>query len=455
MRHHAGEFRVGKLRRAGIAVCALLAADPSFGRSLHHAQRPDAVHAAKPDREYFNFSGAPALLRTMRAQLIPPSAKVSTLIGATTLTGPELFYVVQGGVSKNITYSALKSQVPNYPSYVCRNNVTLDDGPGLTSALSSASGTNQMVILLGGVCYIKTSITAPSGGFTGLACSTPGFQTIPFLATNCVIRAAANLTTMLSQVSLTSPIYDFNITGVAFDGNKGSYTVGTIIHLSTQQSYFTYDQISNGSGDCFNMEASASTTWLNYWGTDTIGSCGGAGLIDSGSDDFIVGNEIGGNFNGVEFPGSGPHNFVGNRIEVNSNNGVLVTTPSNACGNNNTIFNSSGNLIEQNGAGYVYEQGTCSGGTPAVPIMSGVQTDTFIANTQYDFFVNGPNMNYLAMGPNSHLGSPVDAYYGFGAGGTKTNMSIRAQISDSGTAITTNAPAGLTVHTCGATNTSC
>jgi hypothetical protein len=80
------------------------------------------------------------------------NAKVSTLIPATTpLTGTELFYVVQGGVSKNMTFSALQSAL----SGSAFSSLTIGAGAAITSSGSGG--------VLGNPAFVASSVTKTCG----------------------------------------------------------------------------------------------------------------------------------------------------------------------------------------------------------------------------------------------------------------------------------------------------
>ena len=314
---------------------------------------------------------------------------------------------------------------------VCAGNDAVDDSVAINRAIAYAASISGGDVLFpaGTDCRIKSPINATSGvHLIGQK------QLTPQAFASSVIQPSINMAALILQPALNSPIRDFGIDGLSLYGRKPTYSVTNLVRVSAYNSFIKNSVITSGTGTCVRWDVNPLYAWINHIESNSIGSCDGYSLVFSGSDSWIVNNEIGGSTQGNLFViSSGGSVISNNRIEVSPGYGMIFHTPDagdgNCMGGNNTVANVvTGNIIEMHTYGILYQKGSCAGNAKASDIVAG---NVFIGNSMRDIQVDAGITNGH-IGPNNHNASlPSASYLGFIPGTGNTGWTFSGTVGTS------------------------
>lgn len=332
---------------------------------------------------------------------------------------------------------------------VCGGVDAVDDSVAINKGVTylGANGGGDLLFPPFTDCRIKNPINAVAGVHLVGQGALNGASTFA----SAIIYPSANLTAMILQPDLATPISDWGMDGITLYGRKGTYTVTNLVRVSALNSFIKNSNITNGSGNCIQWDAAATPAWLNdISGNRGIGSCNGFGLSFSGSDSRIINNEFGGSALGnVYLVGSGSNNFVSNRVETSAAWGLIVQTPNagdaNCLGGNNTSQNTiADNIFAENETGMLIQKGTCAGNATSSDIIA---INIFTLSTTRDIEADSGILN-AHIGPNIHTkSSPSASYVGFIPGTTNTGWTLEGTFGSS--TLTENAPGDLKIDVSG------
>lgn len=184
----------------------------------------------------------------------------------------------------------------------------------------SSIGGAKVKLVKGKTYLLNTPLLAKKGVTIEGECSTATNDTNPPLLVCSRLRAAANMSAVITQADMTLPVHSFGLVNVVIDGNKANFSVPSLIYVSLINGRFENNTIENGSGDCLFYDKNNLAAWVTWIRDNTIGGCTGYGLIFKGSDARIESNYISGNGNNVLIEATGAYAFTNNMLD-NSTNG--------------------------------------------------------------------------------------------------------------------------------------
>jgi hypothetical protein len=116
------------------------------------------------------------------------------------------------------------------------------------------------------------------------------------------------------------------------DGNRDRFKVRNLIDLGLLNCRVEDSYVVNGSGNCIHNRAgfdpNSSPSWIHWIRGNTVGNCGGWGIIDEGTDAIIEGNYVSGNSEGnILIHSQGGIRVVGNQIELSPGYGLKIANP--------------------------------------------------------------------------------------------------------------------------------
>lgn len=328
--------------------------------------------------------------------------------------------------STAFVHSAVGSAIINVKTFgaqVCTGDDAIDDSIAINAGVVyvNSIGGGQLYFPAGTDCRIKNPIVPLSGvilaGQGGL---------IPVPAESSVIRPSVNMTALILQSDLATPLGNFGLVGMSLDGRKADgFTVTNIVRVSAFGSQIRNSWIANGSGNCVRWDSNASFAWINHIEGNSIGGCNGYGMLWSGTDSWISNNEFGGSaLANVKIVSAGANVFSINKFETSTGSGVglIIHTPdtgdSNCVISNNVVASVyTSNIFEMNGTGIKYEKGTCAG---SVKISDINTSNVFIQSATCDVNIESGIINGH-LGPNNHqISGAATAYICFAMAGTNT-----------------------------------
>ena len=263
--------------------------------------------------------------------------------------------LLAAAVAQAQTPSYLPGRIVLVTQYAaCAGNDAVDDSVGFNNAISAVASKGGTVQVPNGAdCRIKNPIYLKS--HVRLQGMRSGYESIGAPQSG-IIRAAANLTAMITQTDLTVNTRDAVIEGLTLDGRNGTYTVTDMIKLAPQNDYIENNVIENGSGNCVNLPVATSNNvgWVNWIKDNQIG-CAGYALTAAVTDGRISGNYFSTSSGGslVKLSGAGSLTFSDNQIEKANGTGAIgleIATPASwtCAGTNGLPYNIVGNRFTLN-----------------------------------------------------------------------------------------------------------
>ena len=319
---------------------------------------------------------------------------------------PDILQDGTDAISQSVVVNA-KKQVFVTQFAACANNALVDDSVGINKAIDyvASLGGGEVIFNPKDRAHIKNPIILKQGVI--LRGSGPMYHGF-----GAHIKAAADLTAMITSADTTTSTHSCGLIGMTIDGGKGTYTVGSIVRIAMLNSRIQDCAIENSSGD--GIQCTESTTsgasWINWITGNSIAYCDGTSISFLGSDSVISNNYITTCSIGIYIRGTSAVRVIGNQIEICSTYGISLSThnaPHVATFNTTTIV---GNHIAICGNGIYYAKGDV-GATGQM--YGGCWGNLFTTNTFRDIAIDS-NVTNGIVGENSFsLSTPSIANVSF------------------------------------------
>jgi len=212
----------------------------------------------------------------------------------------------------------------NFFSNVNPNTAT-NSSTGINAAILAANNIGGGVVRFpaGNNYNLTSAITLQKGSnLLGSFPTTPTDSTSPYLL-GSRLTAATNMSSIVTQPSLTASTHSMSLNGMTIEGKKSSYSVTNLVDWAPINSYMTNNYIVDGTGNCIRHKANSGASWIDWYLNNTIGNCTGSGLLFEGSDSFIIGNYFSGNGANITMNSSGSI-IANNQIEVSTGDGIAT-----------------------------------------------------------------------------------------------------------------------------------
>lgn len=207
-------------------------------------------------------------------------------------------------------------------------------------------GGGQLHVPNGSTSNLISQVNLKKGTWImGSAPAQPGDTNAPYLI-GSRIQAGANVSALLGEASYAGLVHSMGIERMTINGNKGTYAVSDLVKWTPVNSHFMFNNVGNGTGNCVSHvnPTGGDPVWINWYMSNTIGSCDGVGLKYQGSDGRIAFNYLSSNGIDLEISGtSGATPIIGNNIDCagGGGGGNCPVVPGSPAGNGIQITPSS------------------------------------------------------------------------------------------------------------------
>jgi hypothetical protein len=317
--------------------------------------------------------------------------------------GPAGDLLVQGGtgaISQTVAVNA-KHQVFVTQFAACAGNDAVDDSIGINNAIDYLASLNGGALIFnpGDQARIKNPIILKQGVYLYGMTGPHHHDTSAFRAH---IRAAANLTAMVTTADTTVATHSCGLIGMVLDGNKDSFTVGALVKIAMLNSRIENCHVGNGSGHgIWATQSTGNISWINWITGNSIDLFPtGTGILFYGTDSVISGNYISTCQDGAKIIGSSNVRVIGNHFELCTQVGLTCRTPDSGASNTSATA-IIGNTFTYCASGLVFDKGSI-GATATIhgPVVGNI----FTVGTFRDIYVFGGLVDGV-IGDNNFRGS--------------------------------------------------